>query len=128
MIPIKEVEQLHRILIVKFGGSNGIRDNSALQSALVRPFQTFDGKELYTSVLEKAASLIESILVNHPFIDGNKRTGYTLLRLFLLQNGIDIVASKDNKYEFVINIASGTLKYNAILEWLHANTEKMNAR
>jgi death on curing protein len=89
MIPIKEVEQLHRILIDKFGGSHGIRSNSSLQSALARPFQIFDGKELYTSVLEKAASLIESILINHPFIDGNKRTGNTLLRLFLIQNRID---------------------------------------
>jgi len=128
MIPIKEVEQLHRILIDKFGGSHGIRDNSALESALARPFQTFDGKELYASVLDKAASLIESILINHPFIDGNKRTGYTLLRLFLIRNGIDITSSRDNKYEFVIDIASGTLKYEGIVSWLTANTAKMNDR
>jgi len=128
MIPIKEVEQLHRILIDKFGGSHGIRDNSALESALARPFQTFDGKELYASVLDKAASLIESILINHPFIDGNKRTGYTLLRLFLIRNGIDITSSRDNKYEFVIDIASGTLKYEGIVSWLTANTAKKNDR
>jgi len=67
---IKEVEQLHRILIDNFGGSHGIRDKAALESALARPFQTFDGKEFYSSVLEKAASLIESILINHSFIDG----------------------------------------------------------
>lgn len=121
MTPIKEVEQLHRILIDKFGGLHGIRDNTALESALARPFQTFDGKELYPSVLEKAASFIESILINHPFIDVNKRTGYTLLRLFLIQNGIDIIASQDNKYEFVIDIASGTLKYERIVFWLTAN-------
>jgi death-on-curing protein len=128
MIPIKEVEQLHQILIAKFGGSHGIRDKSALESAIARPFQTFDKNELYPSVLEKAASLIESIIVNHPFIDGNKRTGYTLLRLFLLQNAIDITASNDNKYEFVINIASGTLKYEAIVSWLTLNTQKVNDR
>ena len=128
MIPFKEVELLHRILIDKFGGSYGIRDNAALESALARPFQTFDGKELYPSVLEKAASLIESILGNHPFIDGNKRTGYTLLRLFLIQNAIDITASQDNKYEFVINIASGTLKYEGIASWLKSNTVEMNDR
>ena len=128
MIPIKEVEQLHRILIDKFGGSHGIRDNAALESAIARPFQTFDGNDLYPSVLEKAASLIESILVNHPFIDGNKRTGYTLLRLYLIQNALDITASQDNKYEFVINIASGILKYEGILSWLKSNTVKMNDR
>ena len=128
MIPIKEVELLHRILIDKFGGSHGVRDNAALESAIARPFQTFDGKDLYTSVLEKGASLIESILINHPFIDGNKRTGYILLRLFLIQNRIDINASQDNKYEFVINIASGTLKFEGIVSWLRSNTRKMNDR
>ena len=128
MIPVKEVELLHRILIDKFGGSHGIRDKAALESAISRPFQTFDGNDLYPSVLEKAASLIESILVNHPFIDGNKRTGYTLLRLYLIQNGLDINASQDNKYEFVIDIASGTLKYEGILSWLKSNTSKMNDR
>ena len=121
MILIKDVEQLHRILIDKFGGSHGIRDKAALESAIARPFQTFDSKELYPSILEKAASLIESILINHPFIDGNKRTGYTLLRLFLLQNGRDINASRDNKFEFVINIASGSLKYEGIVLWLTSN-------
>ena len=128
MIRIKEVEQLHKILIDKFGGSHGVRDKSALESAILRPFQTFDGKNLYPSILEKAASLIESILINHPFIDGNKRTGYSLLRLFLIQNGLDISASQDNKYEFVINIASGTLNYEGIVSWLKSNTMKLNDR
>ena len=126
MIPSHEVERLHRILIDKFGGTQGLRDRIALESALARPFQTFDKKELYPSALEKAASLIESILVNHPFIDGNKRTGYTLLRFFLIQNKLDLSASPDNKYEFIIDIASGILKYEGILSWLKANVKKLN--
>ena len=126
MITAKEVELLHRILIDKFGGSHGIRDNAALESAIARPFQTFDGNDLYPSVLERAASLIESIRANHPFIDGNKRTGYTVVRLYLIQNELDINASQNNKYEFVINIASGTLKCEGILSWLKSNTVKMN--
>ncbi|HXB44389.1 MAG TPA: type II toxin-antitoxin system death-on-curing family toxin [Puia sp.] len=80
--------------------------------------------DLYPSVIEKAASLIESILINHPFKDGNKRIGYLLLRLYLLNNDLDIVASQDNKYEFVINIASGTLKFDGIVSWLASNTTK----
>jgi len=126
MISFIEVEQLHKILIDNFGGTQGLRDKAALDSALSRPFQTFDNKDLYPSIIEKAASLIESILINHPFIDGNKRTGYLLLRLFLLNNGLDIYASQDNKYEFVINIASGTLKYDGIVSWLASNTTKIN--
>jgi len=126
MISVAEVEQLHKLLIDNFGGSHGIRDRQALDSALSRPFQTFDGNDLYPSAIEKAASLVESILINHPFIDGNKRTGYALLRLYLLYNDLDIIASPDNKYEFVINIASGTLKYDGIVSWLSSNTTEKN--
>jgi len=122
MIPIKEVEQIHKLLIDTFGGSHGIRDLSALESALVRPFQTFDNKELYSTPIDKAASLIESILNNHPFIDGNKRTGYVLARLFLLQNGVDIKASQQDKYEFVMNIASGKMRFEEIASWLQKHS------
>ena len=95
MISLQEVEKIHQILILEFGGANGIRDKDFLDSALARPFQTFDGKELYPTPLDKAASLIESILINHPFVDGNKRTGYVLMRLLLLQNKLDILASQE---------------------------------
>ena len=124
MISIKEVEEIHKLVIEMFGGSHGIRDYNALDSALARPFQTFDNKDLYSGTIQKAASLIESILINHPFIDGNKRTGYVLLRLFLIQNGIDIRANQEEKYEFVIGIASGKIKYEGILDWLQQHTTK----
>ena len=123
MIPIKEVEQIHELLIDTFGGSNGIRDLPALESALARPFQTFDNKELYLTPVDKAASLIESILKNHPFIDGNKRTGYVLARLLLLQNGQDINASEQEKYDFVINIASGKMRFEEIASWLEKHSK-----
>jgi death-on-curing protein len=118
MISIKEVEEFHQILIDAFGGSHGIRDLSALESALARPFQTFDDKELHVTPIHKAASLIESILINHPFIDGNKRTGYVLMRIYLISNGLDIQATQEEKYDFVINIASGLIKFESIVEWL----------
>ena len=126
MISIQEIEKLHRTVIDEFGGAYGIRDYAALESAVARPFQTFDNNELYPSVLEKAASLIESILINHPFVDGNKRTGYILMRLFLIDNNFDITASQDNKYKFVIGIAAGNIKYDAIFAWLKSNTQKQN--
>ena len=122
MIPIKEVEQIHKLLIDTFGGSHGIRDLSALESALARPFQTFDNKELYSTPIDKAASLIESILNNHPFIDGNKRTGYVVARLFLLQNEVDIKANQQDKFEFVMNIASGKMRFEEIISWLEKHS------
>ena len=126
MISIKEVEEVHKMVIEMFGGSHGIRDNNALESALARPFQTFDNADLYLNPIQKAASLIESILINHPFIDGNKRTGYVLLRMFLIQNGIDILATQEEKYEFVIKIASGKIGYDQIVAWLQKYTTKYN--
>lgn len=118
MITVAQAEQIHEILISNFGGAGGIRDKDALSSALSRPNQTFDGIDLYPSVSQKAASLIESILVNHPFVDGNKRTGYVLMRLMLLNYDLDIKASQQEKYDFVINIASGKTAFDSIVQWL----------
>ena len=118
MISVKEAEEIHKILIDTFGGSHGIRDTGSLDSALARPFQTYGNNELYPTPIVKAAALIESILINHPFIDGNKRTGYVLMRIFLLTNGVDINATQEEKYDFVINIASGKTNFEEIANWL----------
>jgi death on curing protein len=124
MIPFEEVERIHARLIAEFGGSHGIREPEALRSALARPFQAFDNKDLYPTPIHKAASLIESILINHPFIDGNKRTGYVLMRILLLTNELDIYATQQDKYDFVIGIASGQLKFDSIYDWLTRHTVK----
>lgn len=124
MISVKEVEKFHKILIDTFGGSHGTRDKAALESALARPFQTFDDNELHATPIHKAASLIESILINHPFIDGNKRTGYVLMRVFLINNNLDLQATLEEKYDFVINIAAGLTKFESIVEWLTKHVVK----
>ena len=124
MISIKLVEEIHETLIAQFGGSYGLRDIEALQSALARPFQTFDSRDLYSTVIDKAAALVESLLINHPFIDGNKRTAYVTLKFFLFTNGLNINASKDEKYEFIIDIASGKSEFAKIIEWLFDHVEK----
>ena len=121
MITVEEAVRIHGILIDRFGGTNGIRDRNLLESALSRPFQTFDKKDLYSSPVDKAAALIESIVINHPFIDGNKRFGYVAMRLILLVSGLDIDASEENKYLFVIGIAKGELKFNEICNWIKKN-------
>lgn len=118
MISKAQAELIHQLLITEFGGSSGIRDEQLLESALSRPFQTFDGRELYPTPIQKAAALLESILVNHPFIDGNKRTGYVLMRLLLIQSGLDIKASEEEKYQLVIRVASGKSNYKDIIYWL----------
>jgi death-on-curing protein len=102
---------------------HGIRNISALESALARPFQTFDNKELYPTVIEKASALVESILNNHPFIDGNKRTGYVMMRLFLMDHSVDIDATQEEKYNLIIDIASGVKRFEQIVEWLEKHTK-----
>jgi len=118
MISLKEIEEIHKALINYFGGAHGIRDIAGLESALSRPFQTFENKELHPTPINKAAALIESILINHPFIDGNKRTGYVAMRIFLIANNLDIEASQEEKYRFVMDIASENIKHEEIVDWL----------
>ena len=73
MILISDAIAIHSLLIDRFGGSPGIRDAGILESALARPHQSFDGRELYPGPVDKAAALFESLITGHPFIDGNKR-------------------------------------------------------
>ena len=124
MISIKEVEIIHNILIDKFGGSKGIRDIGLLESALARPFATFDDNDLYPNPTEKASAILESIVINHPFIDGNKRTAYTLMRLILLENGLDIFASQESKYDLVISASTGKFRFDEIRNWIQSNLKK----
>ena len=118
MINIELVINLHGILIDKFGGIHGVRDYNSLESAINRPFMTFDQKELYPFPIDKAAALIESLISNHPFIDGNKRIGYVLMRYFLLENDLDIKATQSEKFDFIIKIAQSQLSFEQIRSWL----------
>ena len=118
MIDLQEVLDIHQILIQEFGGSPGVRDEGLLKSALERPFSGFGEKEFYPSAEEKAGAILESIVQNHPFIDGNKRTGYVLMRLVLMQFGKDIKSTQDEKYDFVIGVASGERDFQGIVTWL----------
>jgi death-on-curing protein len=73
MIDLKKANHIHDKLIDEFGGSKGIRDFGGLEAALYRPYTTFNGNDLYPTAIEKAGAIFESLIINHPFIDGNKR-------------------------------------------------------
>ena len=123
MITIKIILRLHDLSIINYGGSQGIRDQGLMESAKARPYQTFGGKDLYPTVLEKAAALAESIIINHPFIDGNKRTGLLAMLLILEIGNFKITASNDDTYNFTIEISTGEIKFEEIVLWLKNNTE-----
>jgi death-on-curing protein len=118
MISLNEVLAIHDILIEKFGGAKGIRDQAGLESAINRLYQTFDGQELYPDSVDKAAAIFESIISNHPFIDGNKRTAYVLMRLVVKIDSLDIEATEDEKFDFVIKSAKGELTFDEIRTWI----------
>jgi death on curing protein len=122
MISIELVLKIHDQAIKLFGGSSGIRDKGALEAAINRPFQTFGDDDLYPSAIEKAATIGESIIMNHPFVDGNKRTGFILLETILIKHNLKIVADKDQIYLFVIDISTGEKRFETIVEWLKNNT------
>ena len=125
MIQIEDALRIHDILIVEFGGSSGVRDQGALEAAINRPYGSFANSDLYPTPPEKAAAILQSIVGNHPFVDGNKRTGYVLMRLILLQSNFDIESSEEDKYELVIEISKGNLDFNEILEWIRNHLKIM---
>ena len=119
-LTVDEVLRIHREVIVLFGGTHGVRDSNGLESAIHRPTSGFTGAEFYKTPAEKASAIMESILNNHPFLDGNKRTGYILMRLTLLHYGFDIEATQEEKYQFVVSVASGEKGYDQILKWINS--------
>lgn len=117
----EQVVKIHSLLIAKTGGTDGVRDKNLLESALKTPFQTFDGSELYQTILDKASQFCYSLIENHPFLDGNKRIGVHLTLLFLKLNGVELSYSQNELIEFGLNIASGKVNKEDIKNWLHSH-------
>lgn len=110
--------EINRLVVKESGGSSGLRDESLLLSAINRPFQTFDGKDLYPTIVEKSAAIFESIIINHPFIDGNKRVAYAMMKMLLIEEGFQLNSTKEETYNFVIETSKGNLRFNEIKDWL----------
>jgi death on curing protein len=125
MINKSTVLRIHELSIIQYGGSDGIREEGLMESAIARPYQTFGGEDLYPSVIEKAAAIGESIIINHPFVDGNKRTGFLAMLAILEEKGLELTLSKEDVYNFVIKISTGQLKFEQIVEWLKNNTHSL---
>ncbi len=113
-----QILELHRQIISQSGGSLGIRDIGALESALAQPKMTFDKKELYQTLQEKAAALAFSLSSNHPFVDGNKRVAHAAMEVFLFLNGHEISAPVDEQEELFLKLANGKLTRQELFEWL----------
>ena len=124
-ISLSEVLELHRRIIEESGGSTGLRDLGGLESAIAQPRMTFGGRDLYPTLIEKAAALCFSLVQNHPFIDGNKRVGHAAMEVMLILNGYEIHASVDDQEQVILELASGDVSRDELVEWLTAHIDEV---
>ena len=108
---------LHARLVAETGGSHGVRDLSSLLSAVGRPQASFDDKDLYPDLFMKAAALMDSLINNHPFVDGNKRTGIAAGALFLRANGARLQVSNAELEQFTLEVAQSKHTIEEIALW-----------
>ena len=120
-LTLSEVIELHDRVTSESRGSGVIRDLGALESALAQPRMTFGGEELYPTVVDKAGVLGYSVIANHPFVDGNKRTGHAAIEVFLVLNGYELRALVNEQERIVLQVASGELKREGFTDWLRAH-------
>jgi death-on-curing protein len=124
---LDEVIELHARVMSQSGGAPGVRDMNALDSALVQPQMSFGGKELHPTIAEKAAALCYSLVMNHPFVDGNKRVGHAATETFLVLNGWELDASVDESEQTIMELAASTLSRQQLLNWISARLRPMSA-
>ena len=113
-----QILKMHSLLIQKTGGSDGVRDEGLLDSALNLPFQSFDGEDIYKTIQAKAARLGFSLINNHPFVDGNKRIGILVMLVFLEINGIEIICTDEELVELGLGVADSSVSYKDLLNWI----------
>lgn len=119
----RQILLLHSVLIAESGGSDGVRDEGLLDSAVNTPFQTFSGQDLYPTVLEKAVRLGFGLIRNHPFIDGNKRIGTHAMLVFLNLNSITLSYEDDELISTILSVASGEMDADGLLKWIQQHID-----
>ncbi len=118
---------IHHQEVEEFGGSHRVRSLDLLDSALHRPQASFMGEDLYPSLFIKAAALMHSILLNHPFIDANKRTATVSMAYFLHLNGYKIKIQQRQLVEFALKVESKQLDLEQISKWLKEYSVKISS-
>jgi death-on-curing protein len=123
-LTLSEVLVLHRQVIADSGGAAGVRDVNALDSAVGQPQMSFGGQELYPTLADKAAALAFSIVMNHPFVDGNKRVGHAAMETFLVLNGHELNATVDEQEQVILQLAAGSLARPDFTEFVRTHLRK----
>ncbi len=118
LLNISEILSIHSKLIIKTGGTDGIRDIGLLESAVYSAYGAFGDEEVYSAVEEKSARLCFAIISNHAFVDGNKRIGILVMLMTLKLNKIKISYSQKELIDLGLGVADGSVNYNEILKWI----------
>jgi death-on-curing protein len=116
-LSVEQVRALHADQVRVYGGARGLRDKGALESALARPAMTFGGEDLYDDLASKASALMHSLVLNHPFLDGNKRVAVHAAILFVELNGETFLATPGELVEMTIAVAEGNVAVQALTIW-----------
>jgi len=119
LLTAHEIIELHKKIIAATGGSHGLRDAGLLDSAVFGCYQAYAGKELYPSIIEKAARLAYALSKNHPFVDGNKRVGVMVMLITLDLNGIVLSYTQQELVTLGLEIASSNISYEKIVTWIN---------
>lgn len=125
-LSLEQVLELHRLQVRSFGGSGGLRDRGALEAALGRPQATFGGEDLYPDAEAKAAALLHSLVMNHPFVDGNKRIGASAAELFLNVNGALLQSEDEELVATTLAVARGEMEAEALAIWLRQRSRPLD--
>lgn len=121
-LDLEQVMRLHASMIERYGGTEGTRDVGLLQSAVAMPQMAYDGEYLHADVFEMAAAYLYHIVQNHPFLDGNKRTGAAATIVFLAMNGVQIEADEDGLVDLTLSVARGESGKPEIAEFFRARS------
>ena len=124
-LTLPEVLEAHEHILRQSGGAPGLLNLGALGSALAQPRMTFDGQDLYPTMVEKAAALGFSLIQNHPFVDGNKRTAHAAMEIFLVLNAYQIHATVEEQEDTILKVAAGKSGREAFTAWLRRHVQSM---
>jgi death on curing protein len=116
-LSIQQIEALHASQVEEYSGATGLRDRGGLEAAVARPAMTFGGEDLYPDLASKSAALMHSLVMNHPFMDGNKRVGAQAALVFLLVNGSEVEASSEELVEITLAVARGEIDAESLAIW-----------
>lgn len=127
-LTVNEILEIYSRIMQQSGGATGIHDLGALESATAQPRMTFGGKDLYPTIVEKASALGFSLIQNHPFVDGNKRTGHAALEMFLVLNGYEIDATVDEQVIVILQVAASQMERKTFSDWIGTHTRPITNR